>query len=102
MSDEYVLLTGEANVGDGMIMTQRWWASGVLRDVADDTQHGAYPQEITAFDLGRALGRALTNSNESDDPVFIEAELFRGMLHYRDVKVYKPELVREEGELTDD
>jgi len=80
------LLEGEAAVGEGMIMTQRDWAADQLDTVAEYTRHGSFPPGMTAFDLGRALGRALTNSNESDDEVFIEAELFRGMLHYRERK----------------
>jgi hypothetical protein len=80
------LLEGEAAVGGGMIMTQREWAADLLQLVSDNTRIGSYPQKVTAFDLGRAVGRALTNSNESDDEVFIEAELFRGMLHYRERK----------------
>lgn len=79
------LLEGEADV-HGMILTQRGWASEVLAQVAEATDHGSYPQNISMFDLGRALGRAIINSNESADWQNLEAELFRGLLHYREAK----------------
>jgi hypothetical protein len=85
-TDNQELLDGEAYVGNGMIMTQRDWAADVISLVSDATRFGSFPSNVNAFDLGRALGRALSNSNESDDEVFIEAELFRGMLHYRERK----------------
>ena len=85
-SETTKLLDGEAHVGDGMVMTQREWAADVLKSVSDNARIGSYPQELTAFDLGRALGRALANSNESDDEAFIEAEVYRGWLHYRERK----------------
>ena len=59
-------------------MTQREWAADRLEIlVAEYTRHGSFPPGTTAFDLGRALGRALTNSNESDYGAFIQSELFR-------------------------
>jgi hypothetical protein len=79
------LLDGETEVGDGLFMTQRGWAAEQLRILANEAEHGSFPQGMTAFDIGRALGRAMSNSNESDWQ-FIEAELFRGMLHYRELK----------------
>lgn len=89
-----LLLVGEANVGGGMVMTQRGWAAEVLSSVGWATDHGAYPQEISAFDLGRALGRALTNSNESEHLMLLGVEILRGMQHYKNVKEYHPKEVK--------
>lgn len=72
------LLPGEAKLADGIVMTQREWAADILHEVEFRTRVGMFPQDVSAFDLGRALGRALTNCNE-EDPV---KELDRGLDHY--------------------
>lgn len=80
------LLEGEYRIevkdGEDMLMTGREWAAGQLTEVARCCEHGSYPPNITAFDLGRALGRALTNCNENDP----HAELRRGLEHYLSLK----------------
>ncbi|MDP2676291.1 MAG: hypothetical protein Q8O83_01240 [bacterium] len=40
-------------------------AARVLRKVAKETEYGSYPQEVTPFELGRAVSRALINYNGS-------------------------------------
>lgn len=40
-------------------------AAAVLQAVAKETEYGSYPQEITPFELGRAVSRALINYNGS-------------------------------------
>lgn len=79
MKDE--LEDGEFWMGTS-IMTSRDWASNILRTVATATESGRYPNEISAFDLGRALGRALVNCRE-EDPM---AEVLRGIERYQSGK----------------
>jgi hypothetical protein len=69
---------GEYKLPNGSIMTGREWASKTISRVAQSTNWGSYPQSISVFDLGRALGRAIINSNE-EDPY---KELIRGLDHY--------------------
>lgn len=75
------LLQGEVIVGnDGdslIISTSHEWASDILINVGNCLFPGGYPANISAFDLGRAVGRALTNSNEE----YPLAELVRGYTH---------------------
>lgn len=60
------------------IMTSRNWASEVLTEVASLCDVGMYPQRTSAFDLGRAIGRAVINCNE--DNAYDEVK--RGIDHY--------------------
>jgi hypothetical protein len=65
MSDD--LLPGEhAMPITNTVLTSRGWAANILREVADYTDHGSWPDSVSAFDFGRAIGRALTNNNESN------------------------------------
>lgn len=75
------LLAGEAETGYG-VMTGREWAADTLKHVATHCEYGGYPQTVSAFDFGRALGRALSNCNEPNP----HAELWRGLNHYLDNK----------------
>jgi hypothetical protein len=73
------LLDGEHYVGiPGHVLTSREWASDQLQEVSEYCFTGSYPHEIKAFDLGRAIGRALSNNNEDDS----YGELRRGIEHY--------------------
>lgn len=79
------LLEGEFEVPGlncQIVMTGREWSADQIVKVGALVAIGSYPQELSAFDLGRALGRALTNCNE-DDPV---KELLRGIEHYKQRK----------------
>lgn len=75
------LLEGEADVG-GHIMTSREWASEVLMTIGEYAYSGSFPTDFTAFDFGRAIGRALSNCND------LEAykNLIRGIEHYHSTK----------------
>lgn len=72
------ILEGEALLPDGRIMTGREWASDTLKAVAECCEYGSYPHSLSAFDFGRALGRALINCDEEN----AYKELLRGMQHY--------------------
>jgi len=76
------LLPGEQEVSNGIIITERSWAAEIISKVGGHTDYGSYPHDVSAFDLGRAVGRSLTNCNE-DDPI---AELTRGLNHYYSVR----------------
>lgn len=82
------LLEGEAFLPDGRVITQREWASRTLKVVADHCDYGSYPSNISAFDLGRALGRALVNCDEED----AYKQLLRGIDHYHTQKQAKSPL----------
>jgi len=73
------LLPGEHDVGGGLIITGREWAAETIREVANSAEYGSYPQHISAFDLGRAIGRALTNCDEEGQYI----KLLRGINHYQ-------------------
>jgi len=80
------LLPGEHSIGIGLVITSRDWASALLNEVSECTSYGSYPHSTSAFDFGRAVGRALVNCNE-DDPL---AEFTRGLDHYFSARNRKP------------
>lgn len=79
------LLAGEFELDTrpGYIGTSREWAADVLDRVSRTTSYGGYPEYISPFDLGRAIGRALANCNDHDgNELFNYTEVQRGMVHY--------------------
>lgn len=81
--DSRQLLPGECKVGNG-IMTSREWASGIIARVAETTEYGAFPSDVTPFDLGRALGRAIVNAQDGEEDAY--KQLTRGLMHYFNTK----------------
>jgi len=80
------LLPGEHSIGVGLVITSRIWAAKLINKIGEHTEYGAYPHSVSAFDFGRAVGRALTNCNE-DDPI---TEFTRGLDHYFSARNRKP------------
>lgn len=73
------LLEGEARLINGHIMTGREWAANALHAVADACEVGMFPHNVSAFDLGRALSRALINYQRGEDVGY--QEMLRGFEH---------------------
>ena len=59
------MLDGEAQLPGGMVLTEREWAASILERVAEAGRHGLYPDDISLFDLGRALSRTCINASIS-------------------------------------
>jgi hypothetical protein len=80
------LLDGEAQISPDppLYITSRDWAAEILSEVTEACRNGGYPLHVSFFDLGRALGRATTNSNESED--ILISELQRGFARYLLIK----------------
>jgi hypothetical protein len=76
------LYKGEVEISPGLVMTSRNWAADTLHKVAEYADSGCYPHDISAFDLGRALARAMVNCNEED----WYKQMLRGILRYETVK----------------
>lgn len=53
-------------------------AAAVLANVAEATQHGGFPQNVTPFELGRAVHRTVMNARMEGDGDDIIGEFFRG------------------------
>lgn len=52
-------------------------AAAVLAKVADTTEHGGFPDDVTPFELGRAVHRTVMNAREGNGGDII-GEFFRG------------------------
>ena len=76
------LLPGEDRLTDGLVMTSREWAADTLKQVANYCEYGSWPATVTAFDLGRAIGRAIVNCDETD----AYKQMLRGIDHYNHMK----------------
>lgn len=81
MTDE-PLLPGEHRLPNGIVMTERQWAADTLQQVGQYCEYGSFPHTVTAFDLGRAIGRAIVNCDEED----AYKQMLRGIDHYNHMK----------------
>ena len=55
-------------------------AATILKKVADTTEHGSFPDDVTPFHLGRALYRTLPNCPRDDLDAMI-GEFLRGFFN---------------------
>lgn len=53
-------------------------AAAVLAKVAETTEYGGFPEEVTPFELGRAVHRTVMNAREEGNGDDIIGEFFRG------------------------
>jgi hypothetical protein len=81
------LLAGEHRIGDpndddSYVMTSRNWAGPLIQRVGDCGDAGLWPNDVTLFDLGRALRRVCVNSEHADSVAL--DEIVRGWVHAED------------------